>query len=257
MIKAENVPKTNNNINDNSHLIIKKEEKKNELNQIIEIKKSVNSSDISEDSKDDENKEENHQDNKKLLLKVNQTNVKNEQTNKYTELNTNAYSKGIESSIAAPEGKFSSTLLYSNNANFAKDNMKLSNIQKDFIRQTLCQHFLFKDTTNRIITNLINLMEVEKLEPNQVLYEEKCMGDKFYIVKEGTLEETFKNKQQPIIYREGDTFGELALLEKRQREGRMTSKDNVVLYSLKGQLFRSIVQKRTKKNKMKDLNSYL
>ena len=78
----------------------------------MEIKKSVNSSDISEDSKADEIKEENHQDNKKLLLKVNQTNVKNVQTNKYTELNTNACSKGIESSIAAPEGKFSSTKLY-------------------------------------------------------------------------------------------------------------------------------------------------
>ena len=124
--------------------------------------------------------------------------------------------------------------------------MKLSNIQKDFIRQALCQHFLFKDTNNRIITNLINLMEIEKLEPNQVLYEENCVGDKFFIVKEGTLEETFKNNQQPIIYREGDTFGELALLEKRQREGRMISKDNVVLYSLKGQLFRSIVQKMNK-----------
>ena len=249
----ENVPKTNNNINENSNLIIKKDEKNHELNQIIEIKKSVNSSDISEDSKIDENKEENHQDNKKLLLKVNQTNVKNPQTNKYTELNTNACSKGIESSIAAPEGKFSSTLLYGGNNNFGKDNLKLSNIQKDFIRQTLCQHFLFKDTNNRIITNLINLMEVEKLEPNQVLYEENCLGDKFFIVKEGTLEETFKNKEQSIIYREGDTFGELALLEKRQREGKMISKDNVILYSLKGQLFRSIVQKMNKEEQKERL----
>ena len=241
-------------MNENSNLIIKKEEKKNELNQIIEIKKSVNSSDISEDSKIDENKEENPQDNKKLLLKVNQTNVKNAQTNKYTELNTNACSKGVESSIAAPEGKFSSTLLYGgNNANFGKDNLKLSNIQKDFIRQTLCQHFLFKDTNNRIITNLINLMEVEKLEPNQVLYEENNVGDKFFIVKEGTLEETFKNKEQSIIYREGDTFGELALLEKRQREGRMISKDNVILYSLKGQLFRTIVQKMNKEEQKERL----
>ena len=126
----------------------------------MEIKKSINSSDISEDSKVDEIKEENHQDDKKLLLKANQTNVKNVQTSKFTELNTNTYSKGIESSIAAPEGKFSSTLLYgANNANFGKDNLKLSNIEKDFIRQTICQHFLFKDTNNRIITNLINLME--------------------------------------------------------------------------------------------------
>ena len=170
-------------------------------------------------------------------------------TNKITELNTNVCSKGIESSIVGHEGKFSSTLLF---GGLGKDNLKLSNIEKDFIRSTLCQHFLFKDTNNKIITSLINLMEIEKLPPNQVLYEETALGEKFYIVKEGTLEETFKNKP-PRIFREGDSFGELALLEKRQREGKIVSKDNVILYSLKGQLFRNIVEKINKEEQKERL----
>ena len=170
-------------------------------------------------------------------------------SNKITELNTNVCSKGIDSSIAGHEGKMSSTLLF---GALGKDNLKLSNIEKDFIRSTLCQHFLFKDTNNKIITSLINLMEIEKLLPNQVLYDETSLGDKFYIVKDGTLEETFKNKP-PKIYREGDSFGELALLEKRQREGRMVSKDNAILYSLKGQIFRNIVEKINKEEQKERL----
>ena len=97
-------------------------------------------------------------------------------------------------------------------------------------------------------------MEIERLQPNQVLYEENSVGDKFFIVKEGTLEEIIKNKSEPIIYREGDTFGELALLEKRKREGKIISKDYSLIYSLKGQLFRNIVQKINKEEQKERLD---
>ena len=96
-------------------------------------------------------------------------------------------------------------------------------------------------------------MEIEKLQPNQVLYDETSIGDKFYIVKEGTLEETIKNLESPKIYREGDTFGELALLEKRKREGKIISKDNSIIYSLKGQIFRNIVEKMNKEEQKERL----
>ena len=205
----------------------------------------MNSSEISDDSKNNEN-EENHK-------KINQTNVKKDiHINKNTELNTNANSKGINDSSIAQEGKFGSTLLIGN-SNINKDNLKLSNIEKDFIRQTLCQHFLFKETNNKIITQLINSMELERLQPNQILYEENSIGEKFYIVKEGILEESFKNKNEPKIYKEGDTFGELALLEKRKREGTIISKDNSILYSLKGQIFRNIVEKINKEEQKERL----
>ena len=188
---------------------------------------------------------------KKNNHKNNQAHVKKDnQIHKNTELNTNACSKVITDSSIVPEGKFVSTLLV-DNQNIKE--LKLSNIEKDFIRQVLCQHFLFKETTNRIITSLINSMEIEKLQPNQVLYDETSIGDKFYIVKEGTLEETIKNLESPKIYREGDTFGELALLEKRKREGKIISKDNSIIYSLKGQIFRNIVEKMNKEEQKERL----
>ena len=96
-------------------------------------------------------------------------------------------------------------------------------------------------------------MEIEKLHPNQILYEEDSVGEKFFVVKEGTLEESFKNKSEKKIYKEGDTFGELALLEKRKREGTILSKDNSTLYSLKGQIFRNIVEKLNKEEQKERL----
>jgi hypothetical protein len=138
-------------------------------NQHIEIKKSVNSSEISSDSKKD-NRGLEKKNNK--LLNVS----KSKDNNKGAELNTNVNtnSKGVNESSATAEKKFGSTLLL--NSGVSKEAYKLTNAEKDFIRQTLVQHFLFKDTNNKIITSLINLMEIERLQPNQVLYEEKLTG---------------------------------------------------------------------------------
>ena len=248
IIKSHQEPK---NINDNeeNHILIENKVENKDINDNIIIKKSVNSSDLSDDSKKDKNED----DQKLKIHKVNQTNIKKDNPlHKNAELNTNACSKGINDSSIAPDIKFGSTLLLAN-PSLGKDNLKLSNIEKDFIRQTLCQHFLFKETNNKIITSLINLMEIERLQPNQLLYDENSIGDKFYVVKEGTLEETIKNKQDPKIYREGDTFGEMALLEKRKREGKIISKDSAIVYSLKGQLFRNIVDKINKEEQKERL----
>ena len=95
---------------------------------------------------------------------------------------------------------------------------------------------------NKIINNLINNFEIEKIEPNKVLFEENSIGEKFYIVKEGNLEETFMNSSPNKTYCQSDTFGDLALLEKGKREGTVKTKDNCILFSLKGHLFRKIVQ---------------
>ena len=224
---------------EDEHILIDNQNEKQ--NNKIEIKKSINSSEISDDSKDNQ-----------VEKKSKKNDAKDNNKNKSPELNTNINSKGVNESLITGDKKFGSTLLFGN-PNVAKECLKLSNIEKDFIRQTLYQHFLFKETNNKVITSLINLMEVEKLHPNQVLYDENSLGDKFFIVKEGVLEETFKNNNQPKIYREGDTFGELALLEKRNREGSIACKESAILYSLKGQSFRNIVDKMNKEEQKERL----
>ena len=165
-----------------------------------------------------------------------------------TESNTNANTKLINDSSIVKQGKIGSLLISNNNAINDKDNnikiiYKLSNIEKEFIMQILYQHFLFKYTNNKIMNHLVNNFELESFGPNHILYQDDSVGDKFFIVKEGLLQETFKNSNMTKTYHSGDTFGDLALLEKRQREGTITTMEDVKLFSLKGHLFRKIVQK--------------
>ena len=170
----------------------------------IQIKKvnnqnprSVNSSEISNSSigKDNQNlklkgnKSEYKDSENRNIMNMQYTSSKKISTRKQTESNTNLINDSLVN-----QNKLG-TLLMSQlgNKNNINNNLKLTNTEKEFIMQILYQHFLFKYMNNKIMTHLINNFKIEKYEQNQILYEENSIGEKFYIVKEGTLEEKFKN----------------------------------------------------------------
>ena len=239
---SPNPPKSN--INSEFKIKIKKVNNQNP--------RSVNSSDISNSSLEKENQNLNLKQNNldykgsenKNIINIQYTSSKKISTRKQTESNTNI----INESGFVKQDKMGSILIsqIGNKNNKINNSTKLSINEKDFIIQILYQHFLFKYMNNKIITNLINNFEIEKYDTNQILYEENSVGEKFYIVREGILEETFLNSSHIKTYRESDTFGDLALLEKGKREGTVTVKDHCILFSLKGHLFRKIVQKINK-----------
>ena len=216
--------------------------------------RSVNSSELSNSSNEKEkqnlNLKENKFDNKesdnKNVINIQYTSSKKISTRKQTESNTNI----VNESGLVNKDKLSTLVLSqfgNKNTNGVNNTiLKLTNNEKEFIMQILYQHFLFKYMNNKIISNLINNFEIEKCEQNNILYEENSLGEKFYIVKEGTLEETFNNSLPSKQYHENDTFGDLALLQQAQREGTITAKENCILFSLRGNLFRKIVQKINK-----------
>lgn len=56
-------------------------------------------------------------------------------------------------------------------------------------------------------------MKTSTYKANDVVFREGQKGDELFIVEEGIFKCTFKNrKEQDIIYRAGEAFGELALL---------------------------------------------
>ena len=216
--------------------------------------RSVNSSELSNSSNEKdkqnlnlkENKFDNKESENKNVINIQSTSSKKISTRKQTESNTNI----INESGFGNKDKLSSLVISQiGNKNITGINntmLKLTNNEKELIMQILYQHFLFKYMNNKIISSLINNFEIEKCEQNNILYEENSIGEKFYIVKEGTLEETFNNSLPSKQYHENDTFGDLALLQQAQREGTITAKENCTLFSLKGNLFRKIVQKINK-----------
>ena len=118
---------------------------------------------------------------------------------------------------------------------------KLTNSEKEQIKKKLSQHFLFKDKSPDTIDSLINKIEIIKIQPNTNIYKEGEKGDYFYLIKQGLIQITSNQMNGKRFYKAGDTFGELALLERKKRTETATSMEDSLLYELDGKIFREIV----------------
>ena len=96
------------------------------------------------------------------------------------------------------------------------------------------------------MTNII-VLEIRK-EAN--LFKEGDTGNFFYIVKSGVLELTISDKEDKKKFNFGDTFGELALIQRNKRSGTIVCLEQGTIFCLEGSIFRDIV-KRLNRNFLK------
>ena len=122
-----------------------------------------------------------------------------------------------------------------------KISKKLTNNEKEKVKKNLSQHFLFKDKSPDIINFLVNKIELIKFPPNSNVYKEGEKGDFFYLIKQGLIQISSEKMKEKKFFKAGDTFGELALLERKKRTETATSMEDSLLYELDGKIFREIV----------------
>ena len=65
---------------------------------------------------------------------------------------------------------------------------EISETDKKKIEKSLQNHFLFKNKSQNIISNIIDSLQMQKLQPNTTLFKKGEKGNYFYIIKEGNLE---------------------------------------------------------------------
>lgn len=87
------------------------------------------------------------------------------------------------------------------------------------------------------------ILEVKK---DMILFREGDNGNFFYIVKSGEFVLSIKDREETKIFRNGDTFGELSLIQKNKRSGTVTCVEDGMVFFLEGSIFRDIVQKINK-----------
>ena len=86
-----------------------------------------------------------------------------------------------------------------------------------------------------------------QLKSGSILFHEGDPGNFFYIVKDGKLEILIDNK--PVAnFKVGDTFGELALIQKNKRTGTVKCLETAQIYCLDGHIFRKLVKKLNQRN---------
>lgn len=87
------------------------------------------------------------------------------------------------------------------------------------------------------------------------MFKENDDGNFFYIVKSGEFVLTFdsENFRLPKTFKTGDTFGEIALIQKNKRTGTVRCTEDAEVFCLEGNMFRDILLRLNKE----DLNDRL
>ena len=121
---------------------------------------------------------------------------------------------------------------------------QISEEDKQKIQISLQNHFLFKNINESIISNIIDLLQMQKIKPNITLFNKGEKGNYFYIIKKGKLELIAEYGKK--ILNQDETFGELALIENKARTATVKSIDYCILYLINGKLFRETVSQINK-----------
>lgn len=99
------------------------------------------------------------------------------------------------------------------------------------ISQMLAKCELFQHLTPRSLAEVADHLKPEQFTAGQVVIREGDVGDKFYLIREGSVS-VQRGGGQVAQLSEGDFFGEMALMSGQPRNATVTALESSVLYSL-------------------------
>ena len=206
------------------------------------------------------------------IYKTNQTEINNKREENQT-INNEIINKGIKENKNEKESNENDIKLKINNK-IENDNQEIkqtaeneiiklkynnkitkaeiSEEDKKKIQISLQNHFLFKNINESIISNIIELLQMQKLQPNITLFNKGDKGNYFYIIKKGKLELIAECGKK--ILNQDETFGELALIENKARTATVKSIDYCIFYLINGKLFRETVSQINEGELLERLN---
>lgn len=150
--------------------------------------------------------------------------------------------KGQRSGISAEAfGRFNKKKTYKPRVIFKTD------IQKERLKKRCLTCFLFNNLDDIEISTIVDACEEKKFKKDEYVIRQGDNGDNVYIIDEGELicEKVFKKGEPPTYlktYKEGELFGELALLYNAPRAATIYAKTDSTLWALDRLTFNSIVK---------------
>ena len=125
---------------------------------------------------------------------------------------------------------------------------------KKILKEIFSNHFLFKNKSSKVISSIIDCLEMMIIPENTTLFKKGARGYYFYVIKEGKIQIMTECGEK--ILNENDTFGELALIQNKKRTASAKSINNCKLLLLNGKKFREIISETTEMD-LKDRMSIL
>lgn len=110
------------------------------------------------------------------------------------------------------------------------------------VSQMLMRCDVFKHLTPRGLTEMSDNLTSESFEKGQRVIREGDDGDKFYLIRKGSVAiRRGSDNQQLATLEEGDFFGEMALLTGEPRNASVDTLEETVLYSLSQEQFKRAI----------------
>ena len=162
--------------------------------------------------------------------------------NKIEERRKKLVEKGQRSGISAEAfGKFNKKKTYKPRI------INKTELQKEKIKSKCLTCFLFKDFDDNEIATIVDACEEKKYKKNDYIIKQGDNGDNLYIIDSGELvcEKVFNKGEPPTYlktYKEGELFGELALLYNAPRAATIYAKTDCVLWAIDRLTFNSIIK---------------
>ena len=123
---------------------------------------------------------------------------------------------------------------------------------KQNIKEIFKNHFLFKNKSLKLISSIIDNLEMMIIEKDTILFNKGDKGYYFYVIKEGKIE--LITEFGPKTLNENDTFGELALIQNKKRTASAKAIEKCKLLLLNGKTFREIISETTENDLKERMN---
>ena len=176
--------------------------------------------------------------------------------NKIEERRKQLVEKGQRSGISAEAfGKFNKKKTYKPRV------VPKTELQKENIKNKCLTCFLFKSLDDLEISTIVDACEEKRYKKDEYVIKQGDNGDNLYIIETGELicEKVFNEGEPPTYlktYKEGELFGELALLYNAPRAATIYAKTDCVLWALDRLTFNSII-KESSINKREKYKNFL
>jgi len=110
------------------------------------------------------------------------------------------------------------------------------------VSQMLMKCEIFKHLTPRGLAEMADHLECENFAPQHSVIREGETGEKFYLIRKGEVAVRRGTNPRPVaILKEGDFFGEMALLTGQPRNASVDTHTETVLYSLSQEQFQRAI----------------
>ena len=124
---------------------------------------------------------------------------------------------------------------------------KKTNSDIKLIKTSLSRHFIFSSLSEKQREMIIDEMKLFAIDSNEIIFLQNSKGNAYYIVASGRLE-VIVNEIRVNVMKDGDSFGELALLHDTPRSATVKTVMNTALWVLDRTTFRNILQELNVQN---------